>query len=246
MKAHPRLEDYEDHVEHPRYGRAPRITGLDPDPNSSAVHLHWNTRHYTQTQLREIERLLGWRPTFPDDGTRMVRGTAVAADLARQTPATVPVTHYYDIAKVCRDCGRRFIFFADEQKHWYEELGLPLEADAVRCPPCRKRLQHVARMRQRYEELFHLPKRTAEESLDMAECCLVLIEESIFHPRQTERVRMLLNSVPEERRSEQQVLDLVARVRAAEKKGEPDGPANGSQPFSSETNTTSSAAGSRR
>jgi hypothetical protein len=246
MKPRPRLEDYEDHAEHPRYGKAPRLTGLDPDPNSSAVHLHWNTRHYTQTQLREIERLLGWHPTFPDDGTRMVRGTAVAADLARQTPTTVPVTHYYDIDKVCRDCGRRFVFFADEQKHWYEELGFPLEADAVRCPPCRKRLQQIARMRQRYEELLHLPNRTAEESLEMAECCLGLIEECIFHPRQTERVRGLLNSVPAERRSEQPFLDLSARVRAAEKKGEPSGPANGSQPSGPARDRTSPAAGSRR
>ncbi len=150
----------------------------------------------------------------------MVRGTAVAADLARQRPATVPVTHYYGIDKVCRDCGRRF-FFAAEQEHMYEELGFPLEADAVRCPPCRKRRRGIARMRQRYEELFHLLTRTADESLDMAERCLVLIEESIFHPRQTERVRMLPSSVPEERRSEEHFLDPSARVRAAEKKGEP-------------------------
>jgi hypothetical protein len=33
---------------------------------------------------------------------------------------------------------------------------------------------------------------------------------------------------------------------ASTQRGEPDGPANGSQPFSSETNSTSSAAGSRR
>ena len=226
MKSRPPVEDYAEHVEHPRYGKAPRFTGVDPNPNPSAVHLHWNTHYFTQTQLREMERLLGWRPTFPDDGTRMVRGTAVAADLSRQAPATVPVTHYYDVDKVCRDCGRRFIFFADEQKHWYEELGFPLEADAVRCPPCRKRLQHVARMRQRYEELFHARTRTAEETLEMADCCLGLIEEAIFHPRQTERVRMLLNRIPEDGRSEQRFLDLTARVRAAEK-GEQDAPPNG-------------------
>jgi hypothetical protein len=225
MKARPRFEEYADHVEHPRYGRGPRFTGLDPNPDSTAVHLHWNTRFFTQAQLGQMERLLGWRPTFPDDGTRMVKGTAVAADLSRQTPATVPVTHYYDVDKACRDCGRRFIFFADEQKHWYEELGFPLEADAVRCPPCRKHLQHVARMRQRYEQLFHAPMRTTEETLEMADCCLALIEEAIFHPRQTERVRMLLNRIPEDRRSEQPFLDLTARVRAAETKDEQGGPA---------------------
>jgi len=148
----------------------------------------------------------------------MVRGTAVAADLARQSPATVPVTHYEDMDKVCRDCGRRFIFFAEEQKHWYEYLGFPLEADAVRCPPCRKRLQHIAGRRRCYEEAFHLPRRTVEGTLAMAECCLVLIEEAIFHSQQTERVRMLLKRIPQEKRSEQQFLDLSAQVRAAETK----------------------------
>jgi hypothetical protein len=160
----------------------------------------------------------------------MVRGTAVAADLSRQTPATVPVTHYYDLDKVCRDCGRRFIFFAEEQKHWYEELGFPLEADAVRCPPCRKRLQHVTKTRRRYEQLFHVASRTPEETLEMADCCLTLIEEATFHTRQTERVQMLLNRVPEDRRSDQRFLALAARLHAAETKGEPgtapnDGPA---------------------
>ena len=215
-------EDYADHVEHPRFGKVPRLTGLDVAPDSPAVSPHWNTRYVSPAVLREMERLLGWVPTYPDDGTRVVPGTAVAADLSRQTPATVPVTHYFDIEKACRDCGRRFIFFADEQKHWYEELGFPLESDAVRCPPCRKRLQKIARLRQRYEQLFHASTLTTEETLEMAECCLVLIEEAIFHRRQTERVRMLLNRIPEDGRAQQRYLDLSARVRAAEKEGEPD------------------------
>ena len=227
MKRPPRLEGYAEYVEHPRYGKAPRYTGLDPNPNSSAVHLHWNTRSYTQHQLQEMERLLGWRPTFPADGTRIVRGTAVEADLSRQTPATVPVTHYYDIDKICSDCGRRFIFFADEQKHWYEELCFPLEADAVRCPPCRKRLQHIARTRERYEQLFHVSHRSLEGTFEMADCCLTLVEEAIFHRRQTERVRMLLNRVPEERPSERRFLDLSARVCAVETRGERDAAPNG-------------------
>lgn len=227
MNSRPRMEDFADHVEHPRYGSVPRFTGLDPNPDAPEVHLHWNTGCLTQAQLRTMERLLGWCPAFPDDGTRVVRGTAVAADLSRQTPATVPVTHYYDVDKVCRDCGRRFIFFADEQKHWYEELGFPLEADAVCCTPCRKRLQRVARMRARYEQLVHVPLRTTEETLEMADCCLGLIEEAIFHPRQTQRVRMLLNRIPGDRRSEQRFQELKGRVRAAETMGKVDDPPNG-------------------
>lgn len=210
------MADYAQHVEHPRYGRAPRFTGLDPDPNSPAVRLHWNTGYFTEGQLRVLERTLGWCPTLPDDGTRMVRGTAVAANVSRQTPATVAVTHYYDLDKVCRECGRRFIFFAEEQKHWYEELAFPLEAQAVRCPPCRKRLQVLARTRRRYEALSHGSSRTIEETLEMARCSLTLMEQGLFHPRQTEHVRRLLNRVPEESRSGGPFLELISRLHALE------------------------------
>lgn len=221
MKNRPHMEDYAQHVEHPRYGRAPRFTGLDPNPKSPNVHLHWNTvpEHDREERLRMVERSLGFRPAEFDDGTRMVPGTAIEADLSRQTPWTLrPVTHYYDLDKVCKDCGRRFIFFAEEQKRWYEELRLPLETSAVRCPPCRKRQRHIARKRERYEQLIHLPGRSAEETLEMADCCLTLIEEAVFHARQTEHVRMLLNRVAEHKPSDPQYLDLTVRLHACESK----------------------------
>jgi hypothetical protein len=217
------LEDYGQHVRHPRFGNAPRITGLDPDPDSPAVHLHWNTRHLTEAQLSAIERVLGWRPALPDDGTRMVPATAIEADLSRQTPATMPVTHYYDLDKVCRDCGLRFIFFAEDQKYWYEELGFPLEADAVRCQPCRRHLQQIERLRKRYEQLSHVPNGSADELLEMADCCLTLVEEAVFHARQIEHVRMLLNRVPENSRSEQRFVELTARLRAMSSRYDPEG-----------------------
>jgi hypothetical protein len=107
--------EYDNYVEHPRFGRYPRITGLNPESDftTGKPFLHWNA-------------------------TERIPNTAVEADLSRQSRATVPVTHYYDVKRTCRDCARPFIFFADEQKHWYEELKLPLEADCVRCVPCRK------------------------------------------------------------------------------------------------------------
>ena len=71
-------------MEHPRFGKGPRRTGLDvagtPD---GKVFLHWHS----------------------GPGVR-VPNTAVAADLSRQKPATVPVTHYFDAKRVCRKCGR--------------------------------------------------------------------------------------------------------------------------------------------
>ena len=161
--------DYEHFVDHPRFGRYPRVTGLNPETNlaTGTPFLHWNA------------------------ATR-IPNTAVAADLSRQSRATVPVTHYYDVARTCRDCGRPFIFFGEEQKHWYEDLGLPLEADCVRCVPCRRFQRGIAAKRERYEELFHVPDRTVDQLLEMAECGLSLIEQGVFGNHHAQRCRRLL------------------------------------------------------
>lgn len=195
------LGRYAEYVEHPRFGREPRFTGIDVNDNLPGVHLHW------------INGIGSY-----DDGTRLVAGTAIQADLARQTPATFPVTHYYDLDKLCRDCDRRFIFFAEEQKHWYEELGFPLEANCIRCPTCRKKLQVIAKKRQRYEALFHVANRCDEENLDMADCCLILIEEGIFGHQQLERVRMLLKRISAERRLDSKFRSLTERLQETETK----------------------------
>jgi hypothetical protein len=166
-------DKYELYVEHPRYGQGPRMTGLNPKTDYGGdVFLHWHSS-------KEIR----------------IPNTAIPADLTRQTRATVPVTHYYDVKRECLDCGKPFLFFAEEQKHWYEELGFGLDSDCVRCVFCRKRQHGLARKRERYEELFHIEYRTTEESLEMVECCLSLIEANVFHYRQTERVRMLLKII---------------------------------------------------
>lgn len=163
-------DDYSKYVVHPRYGQRPRITGLNPETKYGGnTILHW----YSPKQCR-------------------IPNTAILADLTRQTPATMPVTHYFDVKRKCHDCGEPFIFFAQEQKHWYEELGFGLDANCTRCVPCRKKQQGMARSREKYEELFHIADRTVEQNLEMAECCLNLIEASVFHRQQLERVRMLL------------------------------------------------------
>src|SRR5688572_8761575 len=108
-------DEYAAFVDHPRYGRHPHITGLNPDGGSDDVFLHWR-----------------WRKKGC-----LIPNTAIPADLSRQTAATIHVTHYFDQKLECRDCRRLFIFFAEEQKHWYEELGFGLDSDCVRCVFCR-------------------------------------------------------------------------------------------------------------
>ena len=169
-------DKYASFVEHPRYGRDPNITGLNPETDFGGdVFLHWHS-------TKECR----------------IPNTAIPADLSRQSSATVPVTHYYDVTRHCRDCRRPFIFFAWEQKHWYEVLGFGLNSDCVRCVKCRKQARGIARKRERYEELFHIPQRTVLEELEMADCCLSLIEASVFNERQTQHVRKLLNRIPPE------------------------------------------------
>jgi len=162
-------DKYESFVEHPRYGQRPHFTGLNPQDS----FLHWHSPPSCR---------------IPE--------TAIAADLERQTPATVAVTHYFDVERTCRDCDRSFIFFAREQQYWYETLNFGLDSDCVRCPECRKKQQGIAQARERYEELFHVAHRTTDETLEMASVCMELVKEGVFHMRQTEHIRMLLNSLP--------------------------------------------------
>ncbi len=87
-------DKYADFVEHPRYGRGPRHTGLNPQDNfTQGVYLGWHS----------------------PEGQRIPE-TAVAADTTKQVSKPVAVSHYYDLKRKCRDCNRMFIFFADEKK----------------------------------------------------------------------------------------------------------------------------------
>ncbi|MCH7989196.1 MAG: zinc-ribbon domain-containing protein [Planctomycetes bacterium] len=185
--AMPDIERYSNFVEHPRFGRGPRFTGLNPQTDFSGdTYIHWHSPKSSR-----------------------IPKTAIAADLNKQVFSIVAVTHYYDVKRKCRDCGRMFIFFAAEQQHWYEDLQFGLDSDCVRCVPCRKQQQDIAKTRQRYEDLFHQPDRTADQCLTMAECCLDLIEHGEFTSKQTQRVRRLLNSLPDENAYD----DRVARIR---------------------------------
>lgn len=186
--------EFREYVVHPRYGQGPHVTGLNPqsDLTTGRVFLHWHS----------------------PEGVR-IPNTAIAADLSKQGRATIPVTHFFDAKRTCADCRRPFIFFAAEQKYWYEELGFPLESDCVRCAICRKRQQGLEQSRQRYEELFHMQDRTTAQNRELAECSLSLVEAGLFNKRQLERVRSILKALGPEPNLE----PLWRRVHALESGG---------------------------
>lgn len=162
--------EYSNFVDHPRYGKGPRFTGLDvADTPDGSVYCHWHS------------------PV----GVR-VPGTAVVADVARQGPATLHVTHYFDAKRVCRKCGRPFLFFAEEQKYWYEDLKFPLEADCLDCAPCRKDEQRLRATRQKYDALFAETTRTEADTLELVDCGLLLVESSVFSVKMLPKLRGLL------------------------------------------------------
>jgi len=194
-----KIDEYGHYVAHPRYGQGPHITGLNPQHDYiGGVALQW----HSPSECR-----------IPD--------TAVPADLTRQSPATFPVTHYFDLKRSCDDCRKPFIFFAEEQKYWYEELGFGLESDCIGCAFCRKKQQGIAQSRAWYEALFHIADRTVEQKLEMTECCLNLVEASVFHRNQIQHIRMLLNQLSAEvwHGSQAKMSELHDRLHALETKG---------------------------
>src|SRR5262245_55821329 len=87
------VDEYASYVEHPRFGRGPRLTGLNP------------TRAHTS-----FAHLLN-----PGHG-KPIPSTAIEANPDRQAPRAGGVAYYWDFRRVCVDCARPFIFFAEEQK----------------------------------------------------------------------------------------------------------------------------------
>lgn len=184
------------------------------------VHLHWNTTTHKKI-VAKFESILGKCWPYGDfyayaSGTKRIPNTAILADTSKQTRATVPVTHYFDLERRCRDCKRQFIFFAEEQKHWYEELGFGLESDCVRCTECRKKQQGIAQLRERYELLFHTEPKSEQQLLELAECCVKLVEQDMFTPKRLEFSRMLLNKIDVDSglRKRQEYVDLIRRSRS--------------------------------
>lgn len=78
--------------------------------------------------------------------------SAILADFGRQNFSTFPRGYYVDILKTCDTCKRRFIFFAREQKHWYETLGFYIDSDCKHCIECRRSSVELRRRFRRYSE----------------------------------------------------------------------------------------------
>ena len=186
-------DKYADFVDHPRYGKRPHITGLNPDSKTgSKAWLHWHS---------------------PKDCR--IPNTAIIADRLRQNLGYGSVTHYFDVIRVCSDCRRRFMFFAKEQQHWYEVLRFNLSANCRHCVECRKSRQLIARARKRHDHLLGLTSRTDKETLELIDCGITLVEQKVFGSKVVERLKQLLNEIPDDAKLRKHATyrDLVERSK---------------------------------
>ncbi|WP_082938288.1 zinc-ribbon domain containing protein [Mitsuaria sp. 7] len=102
-------------VPHPRYGSRPIASGI-ATPEAEIRDGFWG---------------LNRAVIFPE--------AVLVADASRQNYSIYPRRYYVDILRDCRECGRPFLFFAQEQRHWFEELQFYVDADCVHCSECRAR-----------------------------------------------------------------------------------------------------------
>lgn len=143
---------YKEYVKHPRYGDKPKYSGYKYTVDE-ILQSHW---HYDKETI------------FPE--------TAIPADVNKQNYSIYPCNIYVDIEKQCRQCQRWFIFYAQEQKYWYEELGFAIDADCVKCIDCRKKEQTVKQMMLNYEKLVKNKNRTSDETRKLKNIALELLQ----------------------------------------------------------------------
>ncbi len=139
-------------VNHPRYGDKPRFTN-DKYTLDEIVQSHWK---YTESEI--------------------ILGTTIDADITKQNYSVFPIPIYVDLLKKCMQCQRKFIFYAKEQQHWYEELGFYVDADCTKCVDCRKKEQSVKQLIRQYEHLICLESRSEQEDSRLKEVALKLYQ----------------------------------------------------------------------
>jgi hypothetical protein len=101
------------------------------------MNKHINTgRTPTEKELAEAERILALHPLQQKD-----HPSAVPADYGKlshiNTYGALP-EFYLDRPFACRNCGKREIWRAKDQKWYYEEAKGHIDASAVECHACRK------------------------------------------------------------------------------------------------------------
>ncbi|MGE8492563.1 MULTISPECIES: zinc-ribbon domain containing protein [Comamonas] len=158
-----------DFVPHPRYGSAPMPSHVQGVSEEAILQCHWS---YKSEEI------------FPE--------SVLMADTSKQNFSIFPRECYVDMRKTCRSCKRPFIFFAAEQRHWFEVLQFYVDADCVHCPECRVQRMAAKRAFQRYSALTLLAKPTPDELQQLVDASLTLHAQGTLKSR--DRLGQLKNA----------------------------------------------------
>jgi len=139
-------------VPHPRYGASPRTSGLK----------------VSESELRQGFWRLSRDTIFPE--------TVLLANAEKQNYAIYPRKYYVDVLRECRACHRPFIFFAREQRYWFETLRFFVDADCVLCVACRRESRVVQRRLRRYSDLFAKKSPSPKELMFLVDDAAYLLE----------------------------------------------------------------------
>lgn len=115
----------------------------------------WRARYLTGSHFARSLGVQQVQDLFPE--------SVLIADTSKQNYSTFPRTYYVDIMHTCKSCRRPFIFFAAEQKHWFEMLRLYVDADCIHCPECRQNRTTAKRELKRYAELINITNPSKAE-----------------------------------------------------------------------------------
>lgn len=165
-------------VVHPRYGNRSIRSGVSIVADKLA-RAYWG---YSQAIIIGADgKHHGKLRNFLGETEYLFAASAIAGNPAKQKFSIFPRLYYVDKLRTCRSCRRWFIFYALEQRHWYETLGFWIDAECVHCHACRSKDQRLRRAQMRYAERIVISTAlTDREFLTLLKDALFLAESGIL------------------------------------------------------------------
>lgn len=157
---------------HPHYGLEPTVSNLPLTPKTK-VHIISLPIFGLDLSQFGLEQSSGYRfpvISFPD--------TAVQSDLKELNGLEPDV--YLDTLFKCKSCEKYFIFFASEQKYWYETLRFNINARPIECSPCRvgsKKIKNASKM---LAEFILKDELSESERKDLERASSILFEAGVI------------------------------------------------------------------
>ena len=142
----------------------------DYDPSQLVPHPRYGSKVRRSAENIDAETVRGsfWRYSLE----KIFPESAIKADVSKQNYSIFARPYYVDVLMTCEDCKRDFLFFAEEQKYWHEELGFYVDAWCVRCCECRKKKQGPKAALRTYSDLVSQETLTSEQLQQLVTCAV--------------------------------------------------------------------------